>query len=74
MRALQLIHRQARTEFQADRNEGDFARRTARDGGMPILTEFPMPRPFEAMRDDPRGPSATEGFFQDLSAEAQSDF
>ena len=41
---------------------------------MPILTEFPIPRPFRAMRDDARGPRAAEGFFQDLSAEAQSEF
>ncbi|MGO9797451.1 MAG: Crp/Fnr family transcriptional regulator [Terracidiphilus sp.] len=74
MRALQLIHRQARTEFQADRNEGHFARRTAEAGEMPILTEFPIPRPFRAMRDDACGPRAAEGFFQDLSAEAQSEF
>ena len=74
MRALQLVHRQARTEFQADRNEVDLARRMARVSETTILTELPMPRPFGAMRDDARGPFATEGFFQDLSVEAQSDF
>jgi CRP-like cAMP-binding protein len=74
MGALQLIRRQARTEFQADRNEGNLTKRRARDSEMPILSEFPMPRPFGVMRGDACGPCGTEGFFRDLSAQAQSDF
>jgi CRP/FNR family transcriptional regulator len=74
MRPLLLIHNQARIEFQADRNDGDFADARARNSEMPILREFPMPVAYGVNRGDARTPCGTEGFFRDLSAEAQSDF
>ncbi len=74
MRALQLIHGQARSEFQADRNEGDFAATRARNGETPILREFPMPVAYGVNRGDARTPRGKEGFFKDLPLEAQSDF
>ena len=74
MRTLQLIHRQAKSEFQADRYEGDFTARGAQIYEQRSACEFPMPRPSGVMRDDARRPCGTEGFFKDLSAEAQSDF
>jgi CRP/FNR family transcriptional regulator len=74
MRTLQLIHRQARSEFQADRNEGFFAEKGTQKGERRLVGEIPMPRPFGVNRDEVRGPCGTEGFFRDLSAEAQRDF
>lgn len=74
MRPLMLVHNQARSEFQVDRNEGDFAKRRARDSEMPIVSEFPMPRRFAVAPDGACRPYGTEGFFRDLSAQAQSDF
>jgi len=74
MRALQLIHGQARSEIQAGRHEGDFAATRARKSEMPILREFSMPVAYGVIRDDVRRPCSTEGFFKDLPPEAQSDF
>lgn len=74
MRPLLLIHNRARIEFQSDRNDGDFADTRARNSEMPILREFPMPVAYGVNRGDARTPCGTEGFFRDLSAEAQSDF
>jgi len=74
MRALQLIHGQAKGEFQAGRYEGDFAARRPQNGEERFAGEFPMPHRFGVMRDDACGPCGTEGFFEDLSTEALSDF
>ena len=74
MRALQLIHGHARSESQVGRYEGDFTARGAQNGEKHSVSEFPMPRRFGVMRDDACGPCGTEGFFRELSAEAQSDF
>ncbi len=74
MRVLQLIHRQARSESQADRYEGGFTTRGAQNGEKRSMGEFSMSRLFRANRDDNRRPYGTEGFFKDLSADAQSDF
>jgi len=74
MRVLQLIHRQARSESQADRYEGGFTTRGAQNGEKRSMGEFSMSRLFRANRDDTRRPYGTEGFFKDLSADAQSDF
>jgi CRP/FNR family transcriptional regulator len=74
MRALQLIHRQARSEVPAGRYEGDFAETRPRKSETPNLSEFPMPGLSALSRGDALTPSGSEGFFKDLSAEARYDF
>jgi CRP/FNR family transcriptional regulator, cyclic AMP receptor protein len=74
MRALQLIHGHAKNESQSHRYEGDYTAGGAQIGEKRFVSEFPMPRPFGVMQDDACGPCGTEGFFKDLSAEAQRHF
>lgn len=74
MRTLQLIHRQARSEFQIDRYDGGFTAKGAQNGEKRSLSEFPMPRLLEVNRDEARRPCSTKGFLRDLPSEAQSDF
>ena len=74
MRALQLIHGQAKSESRADRKDGDFADTRPRIREMPILREFPMPVANRVNRGEANTPCGTEGFFKDLSTEAQRDY
>lgn len=74
MRTLQLIHRQDSSELQADRCENEFAETKGRKSEKPNLTEFPMPALSALSGGDVRAASGSEGFFKDLSVEAQCDF
>jgi CRP/FNR family transcriptional regulator, cyclic AMP receptor protein len=74
MRTLQLIHRQSSSDFQAGRYENEFAEARDRKNETPNLSEFPMPGFSAWSRSDVRTPVGSEGFFKDLSVEAQCDF
>ncbi len=74
MQTLHLIRRQAGSQSQARRYDGYFAETRARKSEMPLLREFPMPGPSVLSRGNVRAPSGSEGFFKDLSVEAQCDF
>lgn len=74
MRPLLLIRNPARSGFQADDYASDFSARRASKGERRFAGEIPMPRPFGMAGDDASTPCGKEGFFQGLSAEAQSDF
>jgi CRP/FNR family transcriptional regulator len=74
MRTLQLIHRQSSSDFRAGRDENEFAETRDRMSETPNLSEFHMSGPFALNRCDVRSPVGSEGFFKDLSVEAQCDF
>jgi CRP/FNR family transcriptional regulator, cyclic AMP receptor protein len=74
MRALQLIRGRARSGFQDHRYEGEFVETKPRKAGITVLNEIPMHGLSALSRDHVSGPTATEGFFNGLSVEAQSEF
>ena len=74
MRPLVLIRTQAKSAFEAGRYESDFFARRPQKGERRFAGETPMPRPFGVAGEDICGPRGIEGFFQDLPAEARSDF